>query len=62
MNIAIAIAALIIGLLAAVFGLLHAADPEGRGGNYLLLIPIGGVVALGAAGYLIWRGIASLLT
>lgn len=60
MNIAIVL--LILGLLAAVIGFLYAADPEGRGGNYLLLIPIGGVVALGAAGYLCWRGIASLLT
>lgn len=60
MHIILAVVALLAGLLAGGFGFLAAADPEGRGGAYLLLIPLGGVVALGAAVYLVWVGARAL--
>lgn len=57
MNVVIAIITLVVGIVAGGYGILVAADPEGRGGLYVLLIPVG---ALGAAGYLIFLGARAL--
>lgn len=59
--IAAAIAAIVVGILAAGFGVLSGADPEGRGGAFLLLIPAGGAFALTGIVYLGWRGISALI-
>lgn len=60
MHIVVAIVVLIVGLLVGGFGILSAADPEGRGGKFLLLIPAGGLAALGAVVYLGWLGLRAL--
>lgn len=61
MNIAIAVAVLIIGALFALAGLVAGADPEGRGGSYMLLIPVGVLMLIGAACYLGWTGLRALM-
>lgn len=59
--IAAAIVAIVVGVLTAGFGVLAGADPEGRGGALLFLIPAGGALALAGIGYLGWRGVSALI-
>lgn len=43
------------GVFVALFGLIGASDPEGRGGAFLPLVPIGIVIAVGCVVYLFYR-------
>ncbi|MDD5247801.1 MAG: hypothetical protein PHY45_02380 [Rhodocyclaceae bacterium] len=53
--IVLALVAMVVGFVVAGAGLVAAADPEGRGGSYLPLIPVGGIVFLCGAGYCLYR-------
>lgn len=51
----VAVVAAIVGLIVAGVGLVAGADPEGRGGNLLFLLPAGIVIFIGAAAWGLWQ-------
>lgn len=56
----IATALLVVGLVLGLVGFAAAADPEGRGGNLVLLVYLGSVMVVIAAGWLLWMGYVDL--
>ncbi len=60
MHIAFALAALVVGVIVAGYGVLVLGDPEGLAAGYWWLVPVGGLMFLGGAGYLVWLGLRAL--
>ncbi len=53
--IALAFLSVVIGLVCMTVGIASGLDPEGRGGNYILLLPLGFVIASTPCIWAIWK-------
>jgi hypothetical protein len=47
---------LVVGLAIGLVGFAAISDPEGRGGNQVLLVYLGAVIVMVTTGWLLWMG------